>query len=75
MEPEAMAIEGIEHMEEVAPGVHRIPFAIETKPMAMYIIEGDHLTLIDTGLPDTPADVYLPAIQAIGPVPRRSRWS
>jgi glyoxylase-like metal-dependent hydrolase (beta-lactamase superfamily II) len=51
---------------EVAPGLYRIAFAIDTKPMAMYILAGDRLTLIDTGLPDTPEQVYLPAIAAIG---------
>lgn len=61
-----MAIDGDGHMMEVAPGVHRIPFAIGTKPMAMYIVAGDRLTLVDTGLPDTPETIYLPAIRAIG---------
>lgn len=56
-------------MQEVAPGVHRIPFAIGPKPMAMYILAGDRLTLIDTGIPDTPATVYLPAIAALGRQP------
>ncbi|MGI8483827.1 MAG: MBL fold metallo-hydrolase [Thermomicrobiales bacterium] len=51
---------------EVAPGVHRISFAVDTKPMAMYIIEGEWLTLIDTGLASTPEEVYLPAINDIG---------
>ncbi len=56
-------------IEEVAPGLHRVPFAIGTKPMAMYVVAGDRLTLIDTGLPDTPETVYLPAIEAIGRSP------
>lgn len=51
---------------EVAPGVHRLEFAIDTKPMAMYVIAGDRLMLIDTGLPDTPERIYLPAIEALG---------
>ncbi len=54
---------------KVAPGVHRISFAIDAKPMAMYIIEGDRLTLIDTGLPSTPDEIYLPAIEAIARKP------
>ncbi|MGH2551972.1 MAG: MBL fold metallo-hydrolase, partial [Thermomicrobiales bacterium] len=54
---------------EVAPGVYRLGFAIGSKPMAMYIIAGDYLTLIDTGLPSTPADIYLPAIAEIGRTP------
>lgn len=58
-------MEGIAIME-IAPGVHRISFAIDTKPMAIYIIEGDTLTLIDTGIASTPAEVYLPAIMDIG---------
>jgi len=57
--------EGISVME-IAPGVHRISFAVDTKPMAMYIIEGERLTLIDTGLASTPEEVYLPAINVIG---------
>ena len=53
-------------MVEVAPGVHRLAFAVGAKPMAMHLLAGDRLLLVDTGLPDTPEEVYLPAIAAIG---------
>lgn len=56
-------------MTEVAPFVHRLEFAIGDKPMAMYAIAGDRVTLIDTGLPDTPETVYLPALTALGREP------
>ena len=56
-------------MTEVAPGIHRLEFAIGTKPMAMYLLDGDRVTLIDTGLPDTPERVYLPALEALGRSP------
>lgn len=60
-------------MDEVVPGVYRLPFAIGTKPMAMYLLAGDGLTLIDTGLTDTPEAVYLPAIAALGRRPDEVR--
>ena len=56
-------------MTEVAPGVHRLEFAIGTKPMAIYLLEGDRVTLIDTGLPDTPETIYLPALEMLGRSP------
>lgn len=58
---------------EVAPGVYRVEFAIGTKPMAMHVLDGDGLTLIDTGLPDTPETVYLPAIRELGRWPEDVR--
>lgn len=60
-------------MEEVAPGVHRLEFAVGTKPMAMHLLAGDRLVLIDSGLTDTPERVYLPAIEAIGRRPEEVR--
>ena len=56
-------------MREVAPSVHRLEFAIGDKPMAMYLINGDRVTLIDTGLPDTPETIYRPALAALGRTP------
>lgn len=54
---------------EVAPGVHRLAWSVGAKPMAVYLLAGDKLTLVDTGLPDTPAAVYLPAVEALGRKP------
>ena len=54
---------------EVAPGVHRLAWSVGAKPMAVYLLAGDNLTLVDTGLPDTPAAVYLPAVEALGRKP------
>ena len=59
---------------EVAPGVHRLAWSVGAKPMAVYLLAGDKLTLVDTGLPDTPAAVYLPAVEALGGGRRRSCW-
>jgi glyoxylase-like metal-dependent hydrolase (beta-lactamase superfamily II) len=56
-------------MTEVAPSVYRLEFAIGDKPMAMYALNGDRVTLIDTGLPDTPEKVYLPVLSALGRSP------
>jgi len=53
-------------VDEVAPGVYRIGWAIGSKPMASYLLAGDRLALIDTGLLETPTEIYLPAIEAIG---------
>jgi glyoxylase-like metal-dependent hydrolase (beta-lactamase superfamily II) len=51
---------------EVAPRVHRIEWTIGDKPMASYVVAGDHLILVDTGIPSTPESVYLPAIERLG---------
>ena len=51
---------------EVAPGVHRLEFAIDTKPMAGYMVVGDFITLVDTGIPSTPQEIYQPALRSIG---------
>ena len=58
---------------ELAPGVHRLAFAVGAKPMAMYLLAGDGLVLIDSGLPSTPEEVYLPAIADIGRRPDEVR--
>lgn len=58
---------------EVDPGLHRFEFAVDTKPMAMYVLAGDGLILVDSGLPSTPAEVYLPAIAGIGRRPEEVR--
>jgi glyoxylase-like metal-dependent hydrolase (beta-lactamase superfamily II) len=58
---------------DVARGLHRLEFAIDTKPMAGYVIAGDWLTIIDTGLPTTPEEVYLPAIERMGRSPDEVR--
>lgn len=49
----------------LAPGVHRLSFSVDTKPMSMYLLEGDQLILIDSGLPDTPESIYLPFISEL----------
>lgn len=56
-------------MTEIAPGVHRLEFIIGAKPMAMHLLNGDRVTLIDTGLPDTPEHVHLPALRELGRAP------
>ena len=58
---------------EVAPGVHRLTFTIGAKPLAMYLLAGDGLILVDSGLPDTPETLYLPAIAALGRRPEEVR--
>jgi glyoxylase-like metal-dependent hydrolase (beta-lactamase superfamily II) len=58
---------------EVAPGVHRLEFVVGTKLMAMYLLVGDGLVLIDSGLPGTPEEVYLPAIRELGRRPEEVR--
>jgi glyoxylase-like metal-dependent hydrolase (beta-lactamase superfamily II) len=58
---------------EVAPGVHRLEFTVGTKPIAMYLLAGDGLTLVDAGLPGTPEEIYLPAIRQLGRRPEEVR--
>ena len=58
---------------EVAPGVHRLEFTVGSKLMSMYLLAGDHVTLVDSGLPSTPEEIYLPAIRALGRRPEEVR--
>ena len=58
---------------EVAPGVHRLEFTVGTKLMAMYLLAGDRLILVDSGLPSTQQEVYLPAIRELGRRPEDVR--
>lgn len=58
---------------EVATGIHRFEFAIGAKPMAMHLLAGNGLTLVDTGLPDTPEAIYLPASEELGRRPDEVR--
>jgi glyoxylase-like metal-dependent hydrolase (beta-lactamase superfamily II) len=58
---------------EVAPGVHRLEFTVGAKLIAMYLLAGDHLILVDSGLPSTPEELYLPAIRELGRRPEEVR--
>ena len=58
---------------EVVPGVHRLDFAVGAKPITMYLLAGDGLILIDSGLPATPEEVYWPAVETIGRRPEEVR--
>jgi glyoxylase-like metal-dependent hydrolase (beta-lactamase superfamily II) len=58
---------------EVAPGLHRLEFVVGTKLMAMYLLAGEGLVLVDSGLPGTPEEVYLPAIGDLGRHPDEVR--
>lgn len=60
-------------LTEVAPDVYRIDWSTGTKPMASYLLAGDGVMLIDSGLPDTPQRVYLPALEAVGSEPEDVR--
>lgn len=53
-------------MIEVVPGVYRLPWAVGAKPMAMYLIDGPFVTIVDTGMADTPETIYLPALERLG---------
>lgn len=51
---------------ELAPGVHRLEFVVGTKRIAMHLLVGDGLVLVDSGLSRTPQEVYLPALRDLG---------
>lgn len=51
---------------EVAAGIHRLEFNVGTKRIAMHLLVGDGLILVDSGLQQTPEDVYVPAIRELG---------
>ena len=60
-------------MIEVVPGVYRLAWAVGTKPMAMYLIDGPFVTIVDTGLIDTPETIYQPALARLGRRPEDVR--
>jgi glyoxylase-like metal-dependent hydrolase (beta-lactamase superfamily II) len=52
---------------EIAPGIHRIESSLGVRFMAQYVLTGDARTLlVDTGLPNTPAEALAPYLESIG---------
>jgi glyoxylase-like metal-dependent hydrolase (beta-lactamase superfamily II) len=52
---------------EIAPGIHRIESSLGVRFMAQYVLTGDARTLlVDTGLPNTPAEALAPYLDSIG---------
>lgn len=57
-------------IEEVAQGVHRIESDLGPRFMCQFLLVGDERTLlVDTGLPETPAEALEPAFERVGAVP------
>jgi glyoxylase-like metal-dependent hydrolase (beta-lactamase superfamily II) len=51
---------------EVAAGIHRIESALGERFMAQYLLVGEERTLlVDTGLPQTPAEAIVPYLESI----------
>ena len=52
---------------EIAPGIHRIESSLGVRFMAQYVLTGDARTLlVDTGLPNPPAEVLARYLDSIG---------
>lgn len=51
---------------EVAPGIHRIESVLGPRPFSQYLLRGERMMLVDTGVKETPADVILPFLDAQG---------
>jgi len=47
-------------MTELVPGIHRIESVLGPRPFSQYLLRGDRMMLVDTGIATTPADVILP---------------
>jgi glyoxylase-like metal-dependent hydrolase (beta-lactamase superfamily II) len=51
---------------EVAPGIHRIESVLGPRPFSQYLLRGERTLLVDSGVKETPGDVILPALAALG---------
>jgi glyoxylase-like metal-dependent hydrolase (beta-lactamase superfamily II) len=51
---------------EILPGVHRVESDIGGRPLRQYLLRGERVALLDTGLATTPAEVTFPYLDAIG---------
>ena len=51
---------------EVAPGIYRIESTLGPRPFSQYLLRGEQMLLVDTGINTTPADVILPWFEANG---------
>lgn len=51
---------------EVTPGITRIESVLGPRPFSQYLLRGERTLLVDTGVKETPADVILPALAALG---------
>jgi glyoxylase-like metal-dependent hydrolase (beta-lactamase superfamily II) len=46
------------------PGIYRIPSVLGPRPFSQYVLKGERMMLVDTGINTTPADVILPWFEA-----------
>jgi glyoxylase-like metal-dependent hydrolase (beta-lactamase superfamily II) len=59
---------------EVAPGIHRIEFPFAGRLASCYVLAGDHVLVVDTGIAGTPAEHILPYLARAGIDPERIRY-
>jgi glyoxylase-like metal-dependent hydrolase (beta-lactamase superfamily II) len=51
---------------EVVPGIHRIESILGPRPFSQYLLAGERLILVDTGIVFTPEEVILPFLGQLG---------
>jgi glyoxylase-like metal-dependent hydrolase (beta-lactamase superfamily II) len=59
---------------EVAPGIHRIEAPLGDRYVACYLVLGEDVLLVDTGLDATPRESIVPYCRSIGLAAERVRW-
>ena len=58
-------------VEEVAEGIYRIPSVLGIRRFAQYLVVGDEVLLIDTGIDGTVSEHVMPALTQLGIAPDR----
>jgi len=58
-------------VEEVAEGIYRIPSVLGIRRFAQYLVVGDEVLLIDTGIDGTVSEHVMPALTQLGIAPER----
>ena len=51
---------------EVAPGIDRIESILGPRPFSQYLVRGERIMLVDTGVVETPWEVILPYFDSVG---------
>jgi glyoxylase-like metal-dependent hydrolase (beta-lactamase superfamily II) len=54
---------------EVVPGIYRIESILGPRPFSQYLLAGERLILVDTGIVSTPDEVILPFLDQLGRSP------
>lgn len=58
-------------VEEVAEGIYRVPSVLGIRRFAQWLVVGDEVLLVDTGIDGTVAEHVMPALDELGIAPER----